>query len=172
MRRGNLITKEEVKQKYCDAHKAELKKDKRARIRRSLNDDLEYFYASLQNPESKPKAEDSYSFLTQKLTEEDLRLVHEKNQDYSNTFSDYYLLGPGKFADDVKKMKKSSDPESKFSYSSCHRLTSALHVTLKSMQEEMRKRAADEDLSHMELKKQRVNWYNRSQYTYKFVKKE
>ena len=173
LRRQCLTTKEEVKQKYRDAHKAELKKNKKARIRRSLNDDLEYFYASLQNPESKPKAEDSDSFLTQKLTEEELRLVDEKNQDYMHKYHSYSQLpGCWNFYYDIEEMKKSSDPESKFSYSTCERWTSALHVTLKSMQEEMSKRAADEDLSHMELRKQRVNWYNRSQHTYKFVKKE
>ena len=80
LRRYRLTTKEKVEQKYRDAHEAELKKDKGARIHRSLNDDLEYFYASLQNPESKPKAEDSDSFLTQKLTEKELRLVDEKTK--------------------------------------------------------------------------------------------
>ena len=180
LKREDLITKEEVKQKYRDAHEAELKKDKEALIWRSLNDDLEYFYASLQNPESKPKAEISSSFLTQKLTEEELRLVDEENQDYLNKFRCYSKRyrwnanGPlsRRFNDDIEKMKTSSDSESKFSYHYCNRWTSALHVTLKSVQEKMRKRAADEDLSHMELKKQRVNWYNRSQFTYKFVKKE
>ena len=114
--------------------------------------------------------------MTKKLTEEELRLVDEKDQDYLNTFQFYTQLGGSKsgymFNNDIEQIKKSSDPESKFRYSSCHRWTSALHVTLKSMQEKMKKRATDEDLSHLELKKQRVNWYNRSQFTYKFVKKE
>ena len=177
LRRYRLTTKEKVKQKYRDAHEAELKGDKQAPILRSLNDDLEYFYDSLQNPERKPKVEECAGFLTKKLTEEELRLVDQKNQDFLNTFSFYTQLDGRSndgylFNNDIEQIKKSSDPESKFSYSSCHRWTFALHVTLKSMQEKMKKRAADEDLSHMELKKQRVNWYNRSQFTYKFVKKE
>ena len=57
-----------------------------------MNEDLEYFYISLQNPESRPKAEVSYSFLTQKLTEEESRLVDERNQDYLNTFHHYSQL--------------------------------------------------------------------------------
>ena len=171
LRRQYLTTKEEVKQEYRETHEAELKKDKKALIWRSFNEDLEYFYDSLQNPESKPKAEDSYSFLATKLTEEELRLVDEKNQDYLSKFVDHRYW-PQIFNNVFDKIKTSSDPESKFSYSFCDRWTSVLHVTLKSIQEEMRKRAADEDLSHMESKKQRVNWYNRNQYTYKFVKKE
>ena len=185
-RRDYLTTKEKVKQKYRDAHEAELKKDQGALIWRSLNEDLEYFYTRLQNPESKPKAEVSYSFLTQKLTEEELRLVDEMNQDYLNTFSRYnqfWMKGredsnklikkaAQNFKEDIEQIKKSSDPESKFSRGFCGRWTFALRVTLESMQKEMRKRAANENLSHMELKKQCVNWYNRSQYTYKFVEKE
>ena len=141
LRRYRLTTKEKVKQKYRDAHEAELKKVKAARIRRSLNDDLEYFYDSLQNPERKPKEEESVSFLTQRLTGEELRLVDEKNQDYLNKFNLYNQIwinmATQSFNNDIEKMKTSSDPESKFSYSFCERWTYALHVTLKSMQEKM-----------------------------------
>jgi len=184
--RMNLQTKEEVKQEYRDAHEAEFKKDRGALIWRSLNEDLEYFYISLRNPESKPKAEVSYSFLTQKLTEEELRLHDERNQDYLNTFSSYNQLwmegyensnqliieAAERFNNDIEQMKTSNDPESKFSHSFSGRWTFALRVTLESMQKEMRKRAANEDLLHMELKKQCVNWYNQRLHTYKFVKKE
>ena len=66
-RQVNIRTKEKVKQMYRDAHESELKKDKKARIQRSLNDDLEYFYDSLQNPERKPKVEECAGFLTKNL---------------------------------------------------------------------------------------------------------
>ena len=65
-RQVNITTKEKVKQTYRDAHETELKKDKRARIQRSLNDDLEYFYDSLQNPERKPKVEECAVFFDKK----------------------------------------------------------------------------------------------------------
>ena len=77
--RNRLMTKEEVKQKYRDAHEDELEWERGAIVRRSLTDDLESFYNCLQNPESKPKAEAvPFCFLTQKLNEEELRLLNGK----------------------------------------------------------------------------------------------
>ena len=173
LERWNLKTKEEVKQDYLDVREAQLKKDngERMYVERLLSHDLESFYTCLQNPERPPKAEYSNIFLMQKLTEEDVTLVENRNNEYLNTF--WFDYNPdSEYKKTMEEFKESSDPESIFSYSDGGRSTSALHVTLKSVQEEMRKRASNEDLSDMNLKKQRVNWYNRSQFTYKFVKKE
>ena len=144
-----------------------------------LSEDLESFYTSLQNPERPTKAEYSDIILIQKMTEEDVTLVENRNTDYLSTFYWLSLSLSGRLIDGFdeymekvkKKLNESSDPESIFCYHYGGRWTSALHVTLKSVQEEMRKRASNEDLSDMKLKKQRVNWYKRSQFTYKFVKK-
>ena len=115
-------------------------------------------------------------FLTQKLTEEEYKLLETRNNDYLKTFDRYesYLNGLRwrNLAMDMKKIGKSNDPDSILSRNEGKRWTSRLHVTLKSMQEEMRKRASNKDLSDMELKKKRVRWYNRKESTYKFVKKE
>jgi len=182
LERWNLRTKEEVKQDYLDVREAQLKKDKgeRVYVERLLSDDSESFYTSLQNPERPPKAEYFDIILLQKLTEEDVMLVKNRNTDYLSTFYWLSLSLSGRIIEGFdeymelfkKKLNESSDPESIFGYHYGGRWTSALHVTLKSVQEEMRKRASIEDLSDMKLKKQRVNWYNQNQYTYKFLKEE
>ena len=200
LRRDHLKTKEEVKQHNLGVRKAQLKKEKgetsvdfttrnhyseKLSIKLLLSDDLESFYTSLQNQELPLVAEHSDISLIQKLIEEDVTLVENRNPNYLNTLGSFdfmnpyakYIkpynptLGPRSVDAYLKKFEESSDPESIFSYSAGHRWTQALLVTLKSVQHEMRKRASN-DLSDMKLKKQRVNWYNRSQYTYKFVKKE
>ena len=159
--RIDLETKEAVKQRHLEARKNQ------------LSEDLELFYTSLQNPDRQPKAEKAYIFSTKKLTEEELTLLENRNREYLNTFLSYRSDRlPANFDDKMKEIKESSDPESIFSYSYGYRETIFLHVTLKSMQEEMRKRVANEDLSDMEIKKHRVKWYNQNQFTYKFVKKE
>ena len=187
------MTKEDVKQEYRYSHESKHKWKEGRVVQPSLTDDLESFYNSLQNPESEPKEEALlHCFVAKKLDEEELRLLNDRNEEYLNTFRCYnqewqekMANTPGwedknrllseaaeRFNDDMEDFEKSSDPESKFCYSCCGRWTFTLHVTLKSMQWEMRKRASNENLSDMTLKKQRVNWYNRSQDTYKFVKKE
>ena len=171
----HLKTKEAVIQKYLEVFKNQLKKEngKNVSVKRILSQDLELLYNSLQNPERQPKTEYANIFWTQKLTKEELTLLENKNQDYLNTFSRYESgMHPSYFDGDMKEIEKSSDPESIFSWSCGYRTTIVLHVTLKSLEEKMRKRVANEDLSDMELKKQRVKWYGRNQFTYKFVKKE
>ena len=145
LRHSNLRTKEEVKQKYLDVREAQLKKDigKDEDVQRLLSDDLESFYTSLQNPERPPKAEHSNIFLMQKLTEEDVTLVENRNTDYFSTLWIDYNPYMEKSLPYLEKFKESSDPESIFSYSYGGRWIFALHVTLKSMQEEMRKRASN-----------------------------
>ena len=174
--RLNLQTKEAVKEEHLKARKNQLMKENGKSVLfvdRIISEDLELFYTSLQNPERQPKAERARFFLDKKLTEEELTLLENRNREYLNTFLSYRSDRlPANFDDKMKEIKESSDPESIFSYSFGERNTIVLHVTLKSMQEEMRKRVANEDLSDMELKKQRVKWYSRNQFTYKFVKKE
>ena len=173
--RVHLKTKEAVIEKHLEVLKNQLRKEngKKVSVKRLLSQDLELLYISLQNPERQPKAEYVNIFWTQKLTKEELTLLENKNKDYLNTFSRYESgMHPSYFDGDMKEIGKSSDPESIFSWSCGYRTTIVLHVSLKSLEEEMRKRVANEDLSDMELKKQCVKWYGRNQFTYKFVKKE
>ena len=177
-RQQKLKTKEEVKE-HLDARQNQLKEategeEKFAIVQRLLSEDLESLYTSLQNPEREPKKERVNLFLTQKLTEEQQTLLETRNDHYLKTFNWYNRPHWRKshFNLDMSFIRESNDSESIFSRSDGERWTSALHVSLKSLQEEMRKRVSNEDLPVMELKKQRVGWYNRNEYTYKFVKKE
>ena len=173
--RVELQTKEVI-QKHHDAPLFQLLKDIGVGHRRRLSferisDDLELLYTSLQNSERQPKAERVFIFSSKKLTEEELTLLENRDEDFLNAFPSY-RSHPSVFENHIKKIGKSSDPDSIFTWLSGNRKTIALDVTLKSMQEEMRKRVANEDLSDMEIKKHRVKWYNQNQFTYKFVKKE
>ena len=175
-RRYNLKTKEAVKQQHIDSRKGQLDKGIKKSdllVSRIISEDLELFYTNLQNPERQPKSDYASIFSTQKLTEEELTPLENRDRDFLNTFSLYdRTFGLSYFNEELEAIEKSSDPDSIFSYSTGCRDTITLHVTPKSVQEEMRKRVADEDLLNMELKKQRVKWYSQNQYTYKFVKKE
>ena len=176
-RRYNLKTKEAVKQQHLDSRKGQLDKEIKKSdllVSRIISEDLELFYTNLQNPERQPKSDYASIFSTQKLTEEELTPLKNRDRYFLNTFSLYHgTFGFSNFNGDfLEAVEKSSDPDSIFSYSSGCRDTIILHVTLKSMEKEMRKRVANEDPSNMELKKQRVKWYSQNQYTYKFAKKE
>ena len=167
-RRENLKTKEAVKQRHLTATKNQLEHEmlwkhygQSVFVELLLSEDLELFYTNLQNPERQPKSDQKFVhaclFLTQKLTEEEQTLLENKNRDFLNAFYSYGSDGVPHghrydFSIDMKAIEKSSDPESIFSCSCGHRHTIDLHVTLKSMQEEMRKRVANEDLSDMDLK--------------------
>ena len=136
MWRENLISKEKVKRKYRVAYKAELQNKKRNfKNRLSVNDDLESFDNNLQNPHTKPKTELIESFLTQKLTTEELKLVEERNEDYLELFFNYNCPGGGSFdkgsllfQKDMKKISKSSDPDSTFINTYCRRRTFLIYV--------------------------------------------
>ena len=135
--RIDLETKEAVKQRHLEARKNQ------------LSEDLELFYTSLQNPDRQPKAERAYRYIfsTKKLTEEELTLLENRNREYLNTFLSYRSDRlPANFDDKMKEIKESSDPESIFSYNYGYRESFCLHIKLKSMQEEMRKRVADMDM--------------------------
>ena len=159
-RRGHLIAKEAVKELHLQVRKDRLEEENGENVlyvHRIISEDSELFYTSLENPESYPKVEKAYIFSTKKLTEEELTLLENRNEDFLITFMYYGSDGlPSLFDSHMKKIEKSSDPESIFCCSWGHRWTFSLHVTPESMQDEMRKRVANENLSDMESKKQRV----------------
>ena len=165
---ASLRSKEAVKQQHIEARQ-ELKNrlnncGKNWIFERILSEDLELFYTSLQNSERQPKAELAYFFSTKKLTDEELTLLENRNKDYLNTFRRYgfddrfiqWDRPRSLFNDDMKDIKKSSDPDSIFCLSYGHRETIALHVIFQSMDEETKKRVANKDPSDIKLKKQRV----------------
>ena len=165
--------------------------------RRSVNDDLESLYSNLRNQERKLGFESVVSFMTQMLTEHEKDLIEKRNNDYLKTIFEYSentsvlgiqifsrdarwkdgITGLMRLDEDIEKIKKSSVSDSKFLYSLCCRNTFPINVTLKSIREEMAKRALDEDLSDMELTRTLYtrdgNIYSdgKKQYTYKYVKK-
>ena len=124
MKRRNLVTKEKVKKAAEGKLKNEfLWKDYEG----SVNDDLERFLTSLQNRKH-VKTEGVYSFFTPKLTNEELKLVQEENEEHLKTYSDYYF---GDNPDvDVEEMKK-SDSKSKYVHGECWRLTIPLSLETK-----------------------------------------
>ena len=140
--RNDLKTKEAVKQIHLAAPK-----NQRHRI---LSEDLESFYTSLQNPERQPNEESAYIFLTEKLTEKELTLLENRDDDFLNAFP-YYRSGHmhALFKNDMEEIEESSDPGSIFSRNYGHRDTIPLNVTPQPMQE-----VANEDLLDIELKKQ------------------
>ena len=121
MNRRKLITKEKVKNAYKGRWKDE-KLWKDAEV--SINDDLEQFFDELQN-QKKTKPEDVRSFFTPKLTDEELKLVEERNKQHLGTYSKYYR---GKNPDVTIKEMKRSDSKSKYVYGQCYRCTTPLKV--------------------------------------------
>ena len=162
MYRNNIATQESVKQKYQAAHDIELKKTisfKRKRelnYRPSLNDDLESYYTDFYNLERIRKAQNVFSFLTQKLTTEEITLVDDKNEAYLSTFNSYgnsIGYNNSEFSQAIDAIKKSSDTDSIFAESYCYRWTIPLKITLKSRREEIKKRTSNEDVSDKKLKR-------------------
>ena len=103
----------------------------------SINDDLEVFLANILNcqyeykPRSKGKRieeQNVYSFFTQKLTEEELKLVEVKNEDHLKTYM-YYVDGDN--PDVSAKQMKKSDSKSKYVHARCRRLTYSLTLRKK-----------------------------------------
>ena len=105
----------------------------------SINDDLESFFESFPNEiknsyaivqvdyRQKVKASSIRSFFLPKLTNEELKLIEEKNQDYLNIFGRFNSF-TGKSPDvDLEEMKKS---DSKDKYVHCPCLRRTIHFTL------------------------------------------
>ena len=121
MQRQNLVTKEKVKK----AAEGKLQNEPGWRLyEESINDDLERFIINLQN-QIDVKPEDVFSFLTPKLTTEELKLVQEGNEEHLKTYS-YYFNGKNPDVD-VEEMKK-SDSKSKYVHGYCLRKTIPLSI--------------------------------------------
>ena len=96
----NLITKEKAK----SASKGKLKNEKSWKNEElSVNDDFETILTNLQNREE-IEEEAVHSFLTPKLTNEELKLVERENQEHLNTYF-YHCAGrnPDVSAEEMKK---------------------------------------------------------------------
>ena len=121
MERRNLITKEKAKEasegKLYDKFDWDNEKI-------SINDDLEMFLENILNPkEIYYRAVSQNSFFTPKLTEEELKLVEEKNEDHLKTYVNHHA---GYNPDvDPYEMKK-SDSKSKYVHARCSRWTYSL----------------------------------------------
>ena len=107
MHRWYLITKEKGKQAY----EGKLKNEEPWKYyNQSINDDLETFFTNLQG-QKEIKDECVWCFFLPKLTEDELKLVEEKNEPYLCTYFEHYW---GNNPDvDVEEMKK-SDSKSKY----------------------------------------------------------
>ena len=124
MVRGNLVTKETVTKAAEGKLKNELgwKNEKQ-----SINDDLERLFINLQN-QKEVKEELVVSFFTPKLTNEEMKLVQERNQEHLRTYLDHRLGGNPDV--DEEEMKK-SDSQSKYVHGRCGRITIPLEKNQK-----------------------------------------
>ena len=121
MARYNLITEEKTKKAY----KGELKNDPDWKYYEgSINDDLEKLLINLQN-QKEVKDENVKSFFTPKLTNEELKLVQDRNAEHLKTYwYHFYGLNPDV---DVVEMNE-SDSKSKFVHGACYRQTIPLKL--------------------------------------------
>ena len=117
----NLITKEKLKK----AVEGKLKNEPGWEgYQGSINDDLEGFLLNLQN-QNELKYEEVSSFFTPKLTNEEFKLVQERNKEYLKSYAYHHVGGNPDI--DLNEMKK-SDSKSKYIHGSCWRET--IHLTL------------------------------------------
>ena len=138
MWRRNLVTKETVKQAYDGKLKDEIDwKDEE-----SVHDDLENFSIYLKNNELEEEWV-SCSFFTPKLTEEELKLVEERNEQHLSTYEDHFHgINPDVNLEEMKK----SDSVSKYVHGCCIRQTFNLNL------ESVHKIPSDENISDKETK--------------------
>ena len=121
MWRLNLITKEKSKAAY----EQKLKNDKNWRhYEVSINDDLESFFNKLQAISSLKdiKGEGVKSFFLPKISEDELKLIEQKNRDYMLTYYERFD------ADVEKEEMKKSDSADKYICSKCYRRTMILNL--------------------------------------------
>ena len=134
MYRWKLVTKEKVKQAY--EGKLKSAQDWKG-YEKSISDDLETFFESLQH-QKEIKNEIIWSFFLPKLTEDELKLVEEKNDLHLGTYRYHYF---GRNPDvDVEEMKK-SDSKSKYVKGLCRRYTT--HLTIETSSESSNETLAD-----------------------------
>ena len=131
MVRWKLVTKEKVKKAY----EGKLKNDQDWDFYEgSINDDLERFFINLQNQEEVTD-ELVQSFFTPKLTNEELKLVQEGNEEHLNTYSDYEVYGKNPDVN-VEEMKKSNS-KSKYVHVHCRRKTFSLKNEINLIEDEV-----------------------------------
>ena len=132
----HLQTKDNIDSKHRYARKIQLKREQGEKLwldqdlHRILSDDLESFYTSQRKPGYLPEEESVAFFLAQKISEEEQTLLKNRNKDYLNKFKWYHSDSSKVFDIDMKKIKKSSDPESIYRWNEGKRLTMNLNVTL------------------------------------------
>ena len=119
MWRSKLVTKETVKKAY----QGKMKNDEDWKdYEGSINDDLEKFFASLQDRKN-IENEHVFSFFTPKLTEEEMKLVEERNKEHLSSYSlNFFGRNPDVAADEMKR----SDSRSKYVHCYCWRGTQLL----------------------------------------------
>ena len=121
--RRKLVTKEKSKKAY----EGKLQNEDAWKDRKiSLNDDLEVFLES-QVDQQEIEADRVCSFLLQKLTNNELKLVADKNEHHSKSYFHYHING--NFDVDAKEMKISNS-KSKYVDSFCSRWTLKLDADL------------------------------------------
>ena len=121
MARWNLVTKEKVKK----AAEGKLKNEGYWKdCEGSINDDLESYLINLQNQKD-VTGEFVYSFFTPKLTDDELKLVQEGNEEHLKSYLDYFY---GKNPDVDDKEMKDSDFKSKYVHGECLRMTIPLRL--------------------------------------------
>ena len=126
MRRWKLLTKEKVKMAY----EGKLKNDEEWKFyEQSIHDDLETFFEKLQH-QKEVKNEAVGSFFLPKLTEDELKLVKQKDELHLATYSRHYWGGNPDVP--VEEMNK-SDSKSKYVHGRCFRWT--IHLALESYKE-------------------------------------
>ena len=116
MGRMKLVTQEKVKK----AAEGKLKNDQNWKdYEGSINNDLERFLINLQN-QKEVKYQHVYSFFTPKLSNTELKLVQEENEEHLKTYSHYFA---GKNPDVDADEMKNSDSKSKYVQVQCWRIT-------------------------------------------------
>ena len=93
----------------------------------SMNDDLEQFFMALQRGEINEEC--IVSFFTPMLTEEELKLIEDRDKNYLDTFLDHVLTG--KSPDIFEMEMKLSKSESKYLHAICYRNTIPISTDIK-----------------------------------------
>ena len=119
MFRRKFVTKETAKKAYREKFK---KDEDWKSYEGSIHNDLDTFFSNLQG-RKKIKNKLGYSFFTPKLTQQNLKLVEEMNEQHVSTYS-YHVNGDNPDVD-TDEMKK-SDSCAKFVQGYCGRLTTSL----------------------------------------------
>ena len=134
MWRKNLVTKEQTK-KAAEGkldHPSLLVNLKGSDLKGYVNDDLDDFLSNLQD-KKEIKEEFILSFITPKLSNEEMELVEERNKEYLKTYLDGFY---GKNPDVIPEEMKKSDSTSKYVRAPCIRRT--IPLTLETSQFENR----------------------------------